>query len=84
MPKASSLTDDILGGIEESRRGPAGWFSKLPAAAQEELVGVRDQFRAGKVGANKHELARSIHAALAARGLIAVTWREVVRWLNGD
>jgi len=47
-------------------------------------IGVRDQFRAGKVGANKHELARSIHAALAARGLIAVTWREVVRWLNGD
>lgn len=83
MPKASpSLTDEILGGIAPTAKGPAGWFSKLPPDVQADVAGVRDKFAAKKIAATKVAVAKSIHAALSARGLIGVTWKEVVRWLG--
>ena len=82
MPKAPTLIDEILGGIEPIRKGPAGWFAILPLEVQEELATVRKKFAGGGIAATKTSVAKSIHAALAARGLISVSWREVVRWLG--
>ena len=83
MPKAPpSLTDEILGGIAPTAKGPAGWFSKLPPDVQADVAAVREKLHAGKITASKHAVGKSIHAALSARGLITVGWREVVRWLG--
>jgi len=83
MPKASpSLTDEILGGIAPAAKGPAGWFAKLPTDVQADVAGVRERFAAGKIAATQTAVGKSIHAALSARGLIAVGWKEVVRWLR--
>lgn len=80
-PKAT-LTSDILAGVMSLKRGPSGWFSRLPADVQAEVNAVRERFAAGEIQATKYALAKSIHAALAARGLIAIGWKEVVRWLG--
>jgi len=76
------LTAEILGGIVPTIKGPAGWFNKLPRDVQADVGAVREQFAAGKIAATKVSVAKSIHAALSARGLIGVTWKEVVRWLG--
>jgi hypothetical protein len=85
MPKAKTgLTDEILSGIVAAQKGPMGWFHKLPANLQAELLDVRERFRAGKIAGNKTSVAKSIHAALKARGLITAAYTEVLRWLRAD
>jgi hypothetical protein len=83
MPrKAPSLKDQIVQGITENRKGPLGWFGKLTADVQADLVEIRADFREGKTEGSKTALSDSIHRVLKARGLITVTRAEVFRWLN--
>lgn len=85
MPKAQKpLTDEILRGIVAMKKGPAGWLSKLPADLQAELVAIREQLIAGQIAGTRTAVAKSIHAALAGRGLISVATTEVLRWLRAD
>ena len=83
MPKAQKpLTDEIIRGVLAMKKGPAGWFSKLSADVQAELVAIREQFIAGQIAGTRTALAKSIHAALKAREMISVTHAEVLRWLD--
>jgi len=81
-PKALSLTEEIRRGAVDAAKGPASWFSKLTPDIQQELLQVRADFIEGKMEATKTALARGIHGALSARGLITVTRSEVMRWIN--
>jgi hypothetical protein len=83
MPKAQKpLTEEIIRGIVATKKGPAGWFHKLPADLQAELVAIREQLLAGKIDGTKTAVAKSIHAALSGRKLITSAYTEVLRWLN--
>lgn len=83
MPKAKTgLTDEIIGGIVAVQKGPQGWFKKLPADVQAELVAIREQFIAGKIAGTRTAVAKSIHAALSSRKLITAAYTEVLRWLR--
>lgn len=81
-PKKPSLTEDIRRGVAPAKKGPASWLSKLTPDVQQELTQVRAEFFAGQIDGTRTALARSIHAALSARGLITVTRSEVMRWIN--
>jgi hypothetical protein len=81
-PKAISLTEEILRGAVAATKGPASWFSKLTPDVQQELIQVRADFIEGKMGGTKTALARGVHGALSARGLITVTRSEILRWVN--
>lgn len=81
-PAPSPLVSAILSGIEPLRKGPASWCDRLPADVRGELIELRARFAAGVLGCTKVALAKSIHAALAERGLIAIGWKEIVRWLG--
>lgn len=83
MPKAQKpLTTEILGGVLIKRRGPAGWFARLPPEAQVELTEIRERFLAGTIVATRTLLAKSIHSSLKSRGMISVGYLEVNRWLS--
>jgi hypothetical protein len=83
MPKAQKpLTDEIIRGVLAMKKGPNGWFTKLPPDVQAELTAIREQFVAGQIAGTRTALARSIHAALKARDMISVTHAEVMRWLE--
>ena len=79
----SPLVSEILAGVAAIRKGPAGWFEKIPADAQAELIELRDRFRSGTLACTKTGLAKSIHTALVGRDVLQVGWREVERWLGG-
>jgi hypothetical protein len=81
-PKAPSLKDEIIQGIIENKKGPLGWFGKLPADVQQDILEIRDEHRAGKTEGTKTAVSDSIHRVLKARGLITVTRAEVFRWFN--
>ena len=85
-PKApappSPLVSEILAGIEPLRKGPAGWCDRLPEDVRAEMLELRARHASGTLGCTKVALAKSIHAALAERGLIAIGWKEIVRWIG--
>jgi len=83
MPqKTPSLKDEIIQGITENKKGPRGWFDKLPPDVQAELLEIRADFREGRTEGSKTAVSDSIHRVLKARGLITVTRAEVFRWFN--
>jgi len=83
MPKAKpGLIDEIRRAVVASRKGPQGWFDKLPPERQAELNAIAEEFFAGKLQGTKSALAASIHTIYTAHGLISVGRSEVLRWLN--
>ena len=83
MPKAKpGLTDEILRGVLALKKGPRGWFDKLPPERQAELNAIAEEFFAGKLQGSRTALAASIHKIYTAHGLISVGRSEVLRWLN--
>jgi len=84
MPKPirETLTEEIRRGVIDAKRGPASWFSLLTPDVQQELIQIRADFFEGEIDGTRTALARGIHGALHARGLITVGRSEVMRWLN--
>ena len=83
MPKAETgLTDEIRRAIVAEKKGPRGWFDKLPPERQAELNAIADEFYAGKLQGNRTAVAGSIHKIYTAHGLISVGRAEVLKWLS--
>jgi len=83
MPKAKpGLIDEIRRAVVAEKKGPRGWFDKLPAERQAELNAIADEFYAGKLQGNKTAVAASIHKIYTAHGLISVGRPEVLKWLS--
>lgn len=82
MPKAPALTGAILEAAAAVARRPVCWFDKLPADVQAELVAIRDALRRGEVAQTKSAIARGAETVLRERGLAAVKWPEIVKWLD--
>lgn len=81
-PPEAPLIAEILAAAQQERKGPAKWTSMLPPETLAEITQVRERYRAGEINRTKSALSRAICAALTSRGLINVTWREVLRWFN--
>jgi hypothetical protein len=83
MPKAKTgLMDEIRRAVVAAKKGPRGWFDKLPPERQAELNAIAEEFFAGKLEGNRTAVAKSIHKIYTAHGLISVGCSEVLRWLN--
>ena len=82
MPKATSLIDEIRRAVVAKKKGPQGWFDKLPPERQAELIAIRKEFFSGQIQGNQTALATSIHEVYTAHKLITVARAEVMRWLS--
>jgi len=81
MAKSSkgSLLDNIRDAVKSSR---TGWWERMPAEAQTELLEVRAQFQAGSLKAPPHQMCRFIVAACQERGWPAPGHHAVLTWLR--
>lgn len=84
MPKAPTLTDEILAAAATIRRGPGNWFDRLPLDVQEELRAIRRNVRDGSNASTKTGVAKGIQIVLQKRGLTTVKWQEMSKWLDAD
>lgn len=82
MPKAPPLTGAILEAAAAAARRPVCWFDRLPADVQSELLAIRDAVRRGQAGQTKTAIAKGTETVLRERGLAAVKWPEIVKWLE--
>jgi len=79
----AGIVADVLTAAARVTRGPGIWLDRLPADVQSELEGIRRAVLAGELPHTKSAVAKGVESALRARGLPAVKWPEVVKWLDG-
>lgn len=81
MAKKAALLDEILARMP--RKGTPPWYETLEPALLEELLAIRANFHAGRMGANvtKTGLARAISQSLESRG-VTIGPAGVQRWLE--
>lgn len=75
MAKATS------GLLDSVRSQVLSWWDVLDADAQAELLDVRRQYHAGKLGTQKHKIASSIVSHAKAAGWPIPSETVIVRWL---
>ena len=75
MAKSTGLLDSV-------RSQVVNWWDMLDAAAQAELLDVRRQYRAGKLGQQKYKIAGAIISHASAAGWKLPTAMVRVRWLQ--
>lgn len=80
MAKASSLTDDVLGTVENYRPGPRSWFNRLPLEAQRELLAAREAYN--PESHQKRAFYRALKAAAEKRGWRIAGEKQVSDWLR--
>lgn len=79
MPK-TSLLDEVLQQVSNSHTGPASWFDRLPADAQQELLEVRAGFDPARH--QKRAFYRAIKACAERRGWDIAGEKQVTLWLS--
>jgi hypothetical protein len=77
--KPPTLLASIQQAVHSSR---TGWWDRLPAEAQAELLEVKQQYKSGELKSPPHQLSRFVVAACTERGWPAPGVHAVLTWLR--
>jgi hypothetical protein len=80
MGKASSLADEVLASVANSRPGGLTWFDRLPQDAQHEMLRLRDAF--DPAVHQKRAFYRALKTAAEKRGWQLVGEKQFGDWLR--
>lgn len=84
MAKCRSLRDDVCAVVAALPPQNGGWFKRLTDEQQKELLGIRSDWKAGKILASGRGLAKSLHQVCRERGIVVASVERVREWLAKD
>lgn len=82
MSKKIDFASVIAQRVADQKPGFKGWFYRLPVEAQASLAKVRDDYRSGKLVAQKKAIARAIMDVAAEQGWKTSGIAGVIAWLD--
>jgi hypothetical protein len=83
MAKAK-LLDEVTKAAATFFHGTPPWYRRLPAEHEQEVLGLRAAYKAGKIAVPLRTTARIISKLLRERGIATVGEQGVQSWLQRD
>ena len=80
MGKASSLADEVLASVANSRPGGMTWFDRLPPDAQQEMLRLREAY--DPAVHQKRAFYKALKAATEKRGWHIAGEKQFGDWLR--
>lgn len=84
MKTKPPLRERVCEAVAALKMGPSNWVDRLPADAREEVLAIKEAWKAGNIDSSARRLAESIVKECLAEGIKTCSPEHMRVWLAKD